>query len=137
VDVFQDTINDATFLFVSLFLVLWSVVLAWLVHRLAAALATSWWLVRKTLPDYGRAVKVIGYESSFIWTLSCLWGLLSLSYIVHMSWISELLGWSPWNSPLLGMPAEVAAYFVGTAAIGAIWVCRFLTAGKAIRWSNF
>jgi hypothetical protein len=91
------------------------------------------------LPDYAWAAKVVAYESAFLWVVCCLWGILVGSFILAEDWITQLIRHliDPSFRLPLRTPVEVVVLLFGTAALGVLWLWRYRTALRAIRWSNF
>ncbi len=80
------------------------------------------------------ALKVMAYESAFLWVFCSFWGLLITSFLFFEDWISDALGRQPW---LGTVPAEVSVIAQGTIGLGAVWLWRYRIAFLTIRWSNF
>ena len=113
------------------------VVGCWFGHRLVAACVATWWLGREALPDFRWAVRVMAYETTFLWVFCVFWGLLMALFVLAEGWLTALvqaLGLPPY---LLGAPLGVFTIGAGTLALGALWVWRYIIAWRAIRWSNF
>jgi hypothetical protein len=104
----------------------------WLVHRTIAALVFTYWLTRRELPDYRWAARVIGYETVYLWVPCIFLGLLLISIIRYETWISKLLGLNTF------FPAgEFGTVFLGFVGLAGLWIWRYQSAYRAIRWSNF
>jgi hypothetical protein len=113
----------------------WTPLCCWLGHRTIAAAVITWWLLREYLPDHAWAAKVMAYESAFLWTFCCFWGVLVSSFILWQNWITRLIGLG--FERALRAPTEIAVLLLGTAGLGVLWLWRYRIAGRAIRWSNF
>ncbi|HRT41439.1 MAG TPA: hypothetical protein P5223_05190 [Phycisphaerae bacterium] len=109
-------------------------VVCWCGHRTIAAGAFTWWTQREPLPDGRWALKVMAYESAFLWVFCTFWGLLITSFLFFEDWISDALGRQAW---LGTVPAEVSVIAQGTIGLGAVWLWRYRIAFLTIRWSNF
>ncbi|MCK4340869.1 MAG: hypothetical protein KAY37_04010 [Phycisphaerae bacterium] len=117
-------------------MILFGLCWCWLGQRVLAALVVSWWLARQPLPDFRWAVKVMAYETAYLWTFLFYWGALRASFVLDEMWISKLLG-IRYVTVLGSMPVEFAVFLFGTLGLVVIWLWRYRIAHRAIRWSNF
>jgi len=108
----------------------------WLIHRTVGAVAATVWLVRGTLPDSQWALKVIAYETAFLWVFGAYNGGFIVSFFFFDLWMMRT---NPGRSFMMafGMPPEAASVLGGTGVLCLLWLWRFFRAGAAIRWSNF
>jgi len=123
----------------------WVTLGCWVVHRTIAAVAFSYWIGRRTIPDGRWALRVIRYESCFLWVFCTFWGVLVTSYITYGQWISGLVE-PPRSGPafvatapvyVLGIELKLFVVLAGTVALAVVWLWRYHRIGQAIRWSNF
>ena len=108
----------------------------WLLHRFLGTLATSWCIVRDLLPDAAWARTVLAYETAFLWAFCIFDGLLVLSFVQFEAWMSRLLVLLA-ISPGFGMPVEFIVMVACNAGLGLLWLLRYRTAYRNIRWSNY
>lgn len=113
--------------------VVFGVVGCWAGHRAIAAAVATYWLARRSLPDFRWAAKVIVYETAFLWVFCGFWALFLTSLAVVPDWPSRLLG----RGRALGLPLELPVLAAGTLGLGGVWLWRYARACRAIRWSNF
>jgi hypothetical protein len=109
---------------------------SWAGQRIMAAIAATWWFMRKSLPDGRWAAKVIAYEAVFVWPFLIYLGLLAASFVLYEDWINQLFGRRPVRLPVF-VPAEALAVLVVIPVYGVLSLGRFRIAWRAIRWSNF
>ena len=109
---------------------------SWAGHRIMAAVAATWWFVRKSLPDGRWAAKIVAYESVFVWPFLAYLGLLAASFALGEDWLSRLFGRRPVHLPVY-MPPEGLAVLVVIPAYGLLSLWRYRIALRSIRWSNF
>ncbi len=120
------------------FVVCLVIIVAWGLHHLFGALATSWWVMRGTLPDYGWAKKVIAYESAYLWAFCLYNGVVAVVGTVNDRWLSDWfeaitgLNYGPWSGLIEG-----AAIFGPNAVLLVLWPWRYHLAARVIRWSNY
>lgn len=111
--------------------------ICWFGHRLGGAIAITWWIFRRSLPDTRWAAKVLAYEAAFLWVFCAYWGVLATSFVVaDAPWISEVFG-TQFFFAVFGVPGEPAAVFAGTGLLALLWLWRYAVALRSIRWSNF
>ncbi len=111
-------------------------IIPWIVQRVLAALAYTWWLIRKSLPDPRWSRKVLAYETVYLWLFCCFNGTLVTSFIIFGAWITESFG-EEFSRALVGEPPETLLMFIGNAILCVLWLYRYYLAMKAIRWANF
>jgi hypothetical protein len=105
-------------------------------HRVLAALVATWWLLRGGLPDFRWAMKVVRYETAYLWVLCCCWGVFSALMTIDDACISDAFGLPQRGWPL-GAPLEFWVLCGGSVVLVAFWLWRYEIAYRAIRWSNF
>jgi hypothetical protein len=115
-----------------------SLIIAWGLHHPLGALATSWWVMRGALPDYGWAGKVIAYESAYLWAFCLYNGVFSAAMTVNDRWLMDLFaGFTGLAYKPFGMLFEELVVIGGNAALLLLWLWRYHLAARAIRWSNY
>lgn len=105
----------------------------WFLWRAVAAAVTTLWLAWRVLPDFRWAVKVVCYESVFLWIFCVYWGALFGSYILLKDWVTRLTGL---RHGFFGLPAEVLLIGAGSATLLGVWLWRYALALRCIRWNN-
>ncbi|MCH7701024.1 MAG: hypothetical protein IID37_05000 [Planctomycetes bacterium] len=113
-----------------------TVLACWLGHRLGAALVVSLWMVRRCLPDYRWACKVIEYESAFLWVFCVFWGVLAAAGALDARLQTNLLGSFVMVGPM-PLPLGLVVFLGGTVTLSVGWYWRYQIALRAIRWNNF
>lgn len=111
-------------------------IIPWILQRVLAAFAYTWWLIRKSLPDPRWSRKVLAYETVYFWLFCCFNGTLVTSFIIFGAWITESVG-EEFSRALVGEPPETFLMFGGNAILCVLWLYRYYLAMKAIRWANF
>ncbi|MCH7719770.1 MAG: hypothetical protein IH988_02100 [Planctomycetes bacterium] len=113
-----------------------TILVCWVGHRLGAALVVSVWMVRRSLPDFRWACKVIEYESAFLWAFCVFWGVLLATVALEERWGTNVLGKMVAVGPM-PLPIGVVIFVGGTVALSVGWFWRYQIALRAIRWNNF
>lgn len=133
-----EALNADFICFLPLLMMFLVLIVAWGLHRLTGALATSWWVMKGTLPDPSWARKVIAYESAYLWMFCLHNGAWVTTLTVNDRWLSQLF-FSTTGSQLslFGMWLEPLVLMGGNAALLLLWFWRYHLAARAIRWSNF
>ena len=104
-------------------------------HRVVGSFIVSVWLVRRALPDFRWAAKVLAYECVFVWVFCVYWGLLVTSFVVCPGWLSWFA--SRFYFGYVPAPPEMVVLVLGTLALGVVWILRYRVVHRAIRWANF
>lgn len=105
----------------------------WFLWRVVAAIVASVWLASQVLPDFRWAVKVICYESVFLWIFCVYWGAALGSMVLLDDWVARLTGL---KHGFFGLPAELLLIATGSAALLGVWFWRYALALRYIRWNN-
>ena len=103
--------------------------------RGGGAIAATAWIWSGTLRDFRPARKVLAYETTYLWVFCLYNGLLITSFIRDSGWMSG--AFSGFIYRLVGLPPEVVAFTFGNGALCLVWLWRFRTAIRAVRWANF
>lgn len=106
----------------------------WLLLHALGAVACLIWVVRRTLPDLRRGVRVINFEVVFLWVFCLFNGMMITSFIWFDDWIGDLLG--TFNRPT-GMPHAFLVMLMANLALIIHWFVRLLRNGRAVQWANF
>jgi len=107
----------------------------WVTYRVACALVTTWWSLRRTLADCRWAAVALSYEVAYLSLVVCFWSVTSASLLLCSMW-TAWQGGPAWLFPV-GMMMQVVLLFGGPAALVLAWFWRLSIIGRAIRWSNF
>ncbi len=107
----------------------------WVAYRVACALATTWWSLRRTLADCRWAAVALSYEAAYLSLVVCFWSVTSASLLLCSMWIAWRRG-PAWFFPV-GVMTQVVLLFGGPAALALAWLWRLRIIARAIRWSNF
>jgi hypothetical protein len=124
--------------YVPLLVALAASLMGWGLHRFVSAIATSWWMVNRAVPDMAWARKVIAYETSYLWVFCLYNGVWMTSLMMYDTWLTDVLAATVRGRiHFLGLPPEAAAILFGNIALILAWLWRYHIAGRAIRWSNY
>lgn len=116
-----------------------AVVLAgWGIKRLVAAMVTTVWFLRRELPDGRWAAKVVAYETTYLGVFCAFNGLLFTSFAISSRWVQRLeeliFGHRIY---VFGVPPDALLLWLGNLGLIGLWLLRYRTILRAIRWSNF
>jgi len=108
-------------------------ILGWVVHRVIAAIVGSWWIYKGEFidPTWGRAIRE--YESSFAWVFFFTNGVgfsIGGAFEANQGVFGGI-------GAQFGVPGGLLLFLIVNGLLLALWVCRFATATRAVRWSNF
>ncbi len=106
----------------------------WLLLHALGAVACLVWVVKRTLPDLRRGVRVVNFEVVFLWLFCLFNGMMITSFIWFDDWIGVLLG--TFNRPT-GLPHAVLAMFIPNVILMGYWFMRLLRNGRAVQWANY
>ena len=131
----DDLLGDEEYLFFCCVVSLVVPLLGWVTHRGVGAVAATGWIWSGTLRDFRPARKVLAYETTYLWVFCLYNGLLITSLIQDSGWMVGVF--SGFTYRLVGLSPEVAAFAFGNGALCLVWLWRFRTAIRAVRWANF
>lgn len=107
---------------------------AWLIQHAVGAIVCLVWVVKRTLPDLRWGVRVVNFETVYLWLFCLFNGTMITSFILFDDWIGEVLG--TLHRPT-GMPHAVLAMLLPNAGLIGYWFFRMLRSGRAVQWANF
>jgi len=110
----------------------------WALHHAVGAVAASFWIIRRVLPDPSWARIVIAYEAAYLWTFCAFNGAFATSMFVNDDWLSDFFEQALGTRYVLGLfPPEALLFLTGNGLLILNWLRRYHVAALAVRWSNY
>jgi hypothetical protein len=104
-------------------------IVAWLLQHVVGAIVCLVWAVRRTLPDLRWGVRVVNFETVYLWLFCIFNGTMITSFIMFDDWIGDLLG--AWNR-VTGLPTAFLAMALPNLGMIGYWFVRLLRNGRAV-----
>lgn len=107
--------------------------LGWLTHRGVAALTMGYCFVGSELPHPSYARKIVAWESAFLWTFCAYDGCLVSTLIMFNGNLGPVLS----GVTILGVPLDALLIAGGNGALVLLWLHRYRTIVRRVRWANY
>jgi len=106
----------------------------WTVQHAVGGIVCLVWFIRGSLPDMRWGLRVINYDTVYLWLFCLFNGSMITSFVMFEDWIGDQIG--RWNRAT-GVPTAVLAMAIPNLTLIGYWFVRLFRGGQAVRWANF